>query len=499
VDTSAVSGLFGLLEKPSGSASASPIDDLREQMAYREEIRDEIFRNALDDRHDLNGNTVYRLTFSATVLPENDTSAWAVIHMTLVPPKDPGDTDVLFDTWVQNIYKTMRLELDRRLWDASEDDRLLALKSLYAGTHDLLPDDSLEMRRAIETEILTGRPWEAPVTPTAVIAREIYVSAVLEDLIDEFGLRDFVTLQRPAGGGKVFWLSPRDGGKDKFAGIVRGDHEYFSYAVTPRESVQRITDTITSREYSELGLAFSGLLGSAGTKALLDRIKVSELAAATIKRQPLVVGFGGLPGSAVDGGTFGWVLGPRITTASDGKKVLYRHAAAGYSLAALVSVPATWNSVELRIDCCWVTEAGDTLSERKSTMKVGLPGDMQELTFSVTGHRRLGPLPLVKDEYDAQGEGSVTLLVEGENLWRNPVVTMGTQVADKVELLPNMRGLIVEFKNVPWFTKKNETEQTRDIRVWTSEGAAFAGLVRVHAPVKKAVVKPTKEQSKDAK
>lgn len=69
-------------------ANQSPIDIFRDRLAYREEIRNEIFENALDDRHDLRGNTAYRLNFDATILPKAKTDAWAVVEMSVRKAQD---------------------------------------------------------------------------------------------------------------------------------------------------------------------------------------------------------------------------------------------------------------------------------------------------------------------------------------------------------------------------------------------------------------------------
>ena len=67
---------------PSDNAAVlSPVDEFRDRLAYREELRNEIIENRLDDRHDLDGNTLYRIKFDATVIPQHDTSGWALIKV----------------------------------------------------------------------------------------------------------------------------------------------------------------------------------------------------------------------------------------------------------------------------------------------------------------------------------------------------------------------------------------------------------------------------------
>jgi hypothetical protein len=63
--------------------SVSPSERFRDIRAYREEIRTEMMETLLDDRHDIKGNTLYRLKFDTTVLPEDKTEKLVVIQVKL--------------------------------------------------------------------------------------------------------------------------------------------------------------------------------------------------------------------------------------------------------------------------------------------------------------------------------------------------------------------------------------------------------------------------------
>ena len=67
----------------SPGTSVSPSERFRDIRAYREEIRTEMMETLLDDRHDIKGNTLYRLKFDTTVLPEDKTEKLAVIQVKL--------------------------------------------------------------------------------------------------------------------------------------------------------------------------------------------------------------------------------------------------------------------------------------------------------------------------------------------------------------------------------------------------------------------------------
>lgn len=75
-----------LAPSANGKMVPSPTELFRDRLAYREEIRNEMISYGLDDRHDIRGNALYRISLDATVLPGNDTGAWAVISVCVQRP-----------------------------------------------------------------------------------------------------------------------------------------------------------------------------------------------------------------------------------------------------------------------------------------------------------------------------------------------------------------------------------------------------------------------------
>ena len=66
---------------------------------YRDTVRSQLMETLLDDRHDISGNTIYRLGFDTTILGGNDNSELAVIYVQLkhdpfitLPPECLSDT-----------------------------------------------------------------------------------------------------------------------------------------------------------------------------------------------------------------------------------------------------------------------------------------------------------------------------------------------------------------------------------------------------------------------
>jgi hypothetical protein len=90
---------------------SSPIEALRDRLAYREEIRNEILENQLDDRHDLAGNTLYRFNIDATLIPSANNSAWGVVDV-VVENFDKRLTSDLYGEWVPAFQRHFEREVN---------------------------------------------------------------------------------------------------------------------------------------------------------------------------------------------------------------------------------------------------------------------------------------------------------------------------------------------------------------------------------------------------
>lgn len=69
--------------KAEPAATISSGDLFIDRFDYRDRVRNLKIENLLDDRHDLNGNTLYRLKFDATIIPGSSTHALAQIEVQL--------------------------------------------------------------------------------------------------------------------------------------------------------------------------------------------------------------------------------------------------------------------------------------------------------------------------------------------------------------------------------------------------------------------------------
>jgi hypothetical protein len=85
--------------------SATPIEVLRDKLAYRNELQSALEQAQLDNRHDMNGNALYRLQFKATVFPGQVKDKYGVARLTVLPPEFDGNGGVskLYLDWLSYV------------------------------------------------------------------------------------------------------------------------------------------------------------------------------------------------------------------------------------------------------------------------------------------------------------------------------------------------------------------------------------------------------------
>jgi len=112
------------------TAASSPIDVLRDRQAYRRYIQAAINEVSLDDTHDQDGNSLFRMQFNTTVLPGDESvdKSLGVLRMKITPPKFSKASDEvksLYLEWLDHI--TLRLnEINNNVGPAI-DPMLLAM------------------------------------------------------------------------------------------------------------------------------------------------------------------------------------------------------------------------------------------------------------------------------------------------------------------------------------------------------------------------------------
>ena len=246
----------------------------------------------------------------------------------------------------------------------------------------------------------------------------------------------------------------------------------YTYAITPK---MRANNQIFSSNRTQSFDIYSSLLNT-----LLSHERRSNMQ--TLNREGTTVGYG-KAGDEDDEAVFGWVIGPQLELALAESSMMV-HTPQQLSLSALLAVPSWWDKGILEVTTKWLDEEGTAQKDKKTIeYEIDFPLDFKQLETKILDQIHLGP-----ELYDAAQEPISliacqpgTILIRGKRLWRSTMVTLGTQSADQILVLPNMKGIIAKFNNIvnpiniaeekKW-KDSNDTAVNikRRVRVWTSQG-----------------------------
>lgn len=317
--------------------------------------------------------------------------------------------------------------------------------------------------------------------------------ALAYEQIDKF-MRLLVT-GKEIGDCQLVVLPKQNAPIDELEYYLNRDTQLFSYTVTPKNLSENISTTADVRDAYQMLAQHQLGANREGAGILAKALKEKSEELRAVLEHPLVVGFGsgrqplqfvqGLDGHdkspTVRSTELGWIVAPHVRPGGrlvqiDGQ----------YALTAVISVPSWWRTVEIDIETCWMPR--DELEHYSKSTKilfcnegkptwtvVQLPGAIQELS------RKLG-FEVVQEPYItkptlqqlAVGEPG-HLIFTGGRLWRSTTVTLGSQMATSITVLPNMYGIVAYFDCVkpqpssPGLRTSINTG-TVPARVWTSEG-----------------------------
>jgi hypothetical protein len=487
-----------------------PIEQFRDVLAYREEVRSEMLENQLDDRHDIAGNTLYRLKFDATVVPLHDTSAYAMVEITVKGLSGPASANPapVTSTESKDDWEA-RTGVPLPDWDFAQylpglDERTI---SLYTRSYESWVKD-IDASKYSPDDIRYG-PLQGYLDATEDEPLEVYPKQHCQDYGDA-SERDLaaselvargVPLEYQQAGTYIEEVHFGDGGMSKMevpllcvqTGLANfiwdlrhRAIEIYTYAVTPKERVQRVYgDTLSA---GNLGLSLGAEQNGLGAAFAHNRAR--EARANAIMRQPQLVGYSP-DAHRSDEATMGWLIGPRYQVSDDAEgSVSFRHVPTQLSLTGVISVPSWWTELELVTRTYWLDENGRKFAEDGTALGAGadaahgtestiaLPGDLASIAEVLDPSRRepqLEETATIPDELVACESGAV--IIRGNQLWRSTVVTLGGRPANSISVLPHMKGVIASFDQVQPSIRGAEA-----LHLWTSEGGVHVRDMKIIGP-----------------
>jgi hypothetical protein len=89
-------------------------DEFEDRLTLRARIREAINANALDGAHDMDGNALYHIQFTASVPPGKNKSQFGLARLRIEPPQfTQDDIDLLYFTWLAYLINRSILYLRR--------------------------------------------------------------------------------------------------------------------------------------------------------------------------------------------------------------------------------------------------------------------------------------------------------------------------------------------------------------------------------------------------
>lgn len=271
----------------------------------------------------------------------------------------------------------------------------------------------------------------------------------------------------------------------------------FTYALDPSSKAR--PEDVESSDQALLRGEAGGRAGGAGTGGagrLGGGLRVSQ--GLEMRHQDVqVVGFERPPAEAAKA-EFGWVIRAGRGSGEGGPFDRKRQEPLHHQLSAVVSIPSWWRALSVTVHTAWLEDGEDPRAaadpdtaarscknqppfQTCSAFEVFLPGSVAEVSELFRYEVRTEPYIDARalDTLGPQGleVGRKGLIVlEGGRLWRGTIVTVGHLKADKITVLPDMKGVIAEFKCVEpppglgYAFPSDKPPPTPNVVVWTSEG-----------------------------
>ncbi|MCS3764197.1 hypothetical protein [Bradyrhizobium centrosematis] len=127
-------------DQPDIAVESTTMSQFRAKNAYREEVRSEITQTELDDRHDIKGNTIFRLTFDTSIVASTKRGSVAAIVVRL--SHDPEHEQA---TWIKNLYEKDYQDLFEEWATKFQDNISSSMEKVAQSIDSAFPDQRLRL------------------------------------------------------------------------------------------------------------------------------------------------------------------------------------------------------------------------------------------------------------------------------------------------------------------------------------------------------------------
>jgi|GEM_PF-6030042 len=435
------------------TVAPTPIERLDDLLGFRDSVRSEIRQRSLDDTHDVDGNTLYELTFELSYLPGED-SGWPVVAMCNISqpttPDGPSVSAAFAQSVAVRVQQLAHAELTRRLRRVRSsppavldqgwwtEARYIAAKMAREAVDGLANDGSPIPMTFVEPD----DGWDSALSnldeSTRKFARtgesdqgdfkQQFENAAFDAFLPAaiaVGFREENTRTATSQGHSAWPVTlviPPSVGDIRAIQITVDktevkrrldqnlqDSNARIVEVLPREMNERLSMRGKSLVARTLSVAASGNLSSSvAASAELESLREELTAINTVEGAPVLIGFNHGPGfksGASPKGTqsFGWLIGPSYEgrqPSRGGLKHWYRHPGVNHSVSATLIAPVSLPSVDITVEAYRLNRHGklEPLTSqpvvRSVSMSVPLPQDTSAGARSVIhdlGRKHLVP------------------------------------------------------------------------------------------------------------
>jgi len=224
--------------------------------------------------------------------------------------------------------------------------------------------------------------------------------------------------------------------------------DMYAYSLFPRMEAA----SVLSGRNNRLNLEYPGGASGASRYGLRLNDQTEEA-----RLEPLAVGF--TDAKVKNSINLGWVVGV------EGGGTPFQK-----SQFALISVPAWTSKLSVKVTTGWLGSNSEEEPDDSFAYDVPIPPDYEAFDAFIGGEEAVRRPQINNELMDPTIQlvacRKASVLVPGLRLWRSSMVTIGSERADRITVLPNMRGIIAEFTKLPRPVEPGPAT----LRVWTSEG-----------------------------